>query len=116
MTSLQSIVSRQVKLTDNAAVVTVGKIQGGVRSNIIPDRVEMVGTLRALTPGDRQLLHNNVRRIAVNVGEGMNATAEVQIAVTTDYPVTFNDETLTARMVPALPGGRRAGSCAFATT
>jgi metal-dependent amidase/aminoacylase/carboxypeptidase family protein len=44
---LQTIVSRQMELTENAAVVTVGSIHGGVRSNIIPERVEMVGTVRA---------------------------------------------------------------------
>ena len=102
ITALQSIVSRQMELTANPAVVTVGRIQGGVRSNIIPEQVEMVGTIRALHPDDRKLLHERVRRIATNVAESMGATAEVQIPVTTAYPVTFNDEALTAAMVPVL--------------
>ena len=102
ITALQTIVSRQMRLTENASVVTVGKIQGGVRSNIIPEQVEMWGTIRALDPEDRKLIHERIRRIATNVAEGMGATAEVQIPVTTAYPVTFNNEALTAAMVPVL--------------
>jgi amidohydrolase len=102
ITALQAIVSRQMKLIDNPAVVTVGKIQGGVRSNIIPEQVEMMGTIRALDPEDRKRLHQSVRRIATNVAESMGATADVRIGVTTDYPVTYNDEKLTAAMVPVL--------------
>jgi amidohydrolase len=109
ITALQSIVSRQMELTANPAVVTVGRIQGGVRSNIIPEQVEMVGTIRALHPDDRKLLHERVRRIATNVAESMGATAEVQIPVTTAYPVTFNNEALTAAMVPVLEAVAGAG-------
>jgi amidohydrolase len=102
ITALQTIVSRRVELTSNAAVVTVGKIQGGVRSNIIPEQVEMIGTLRALSPEDRTLIHDRVRQIATSVAESMGATAEVQIPLTMEYPVTFNNEALTAAMVPVL--------------
>jgi metal-dependent amidase/aminoacylase/carboxypeptidase family protein len=66
ITALQTIVSRRMELTSNAAVVTVGKIQGGIRSNIIPEQVEMIGTLRALTPEDRQRIHDRVRQIATS--------------------------------------------------
>jgi amidohydrolase len=109
ITALQTIVSRQMKLIDNPAVVTIGKITGGVRSNIIPEQVEMIGTIRALHPDDRKLLHERIRRIATNVAEGMGATVEVQIPVTTAYPVTFNNEALTAAMVPALEAAAGAG-------
>jgi amidohydrolase len=102
VTALQTIVSRQMRLTENAAVVSVGRIQGGVRSNIIPEEVEMIGTLRALDPADRQMLHAAVRRVATSVAESMGATAEVQIPATTSYPVTYNDPDLTATMVPVL--------------
>jgi len=102
ITALQTIVSRQMQVTENASVVTVGKITGGVRSNIVPEEVEMVGTIRALHPDDRKLIHERIRRIATNVAESMGATAEVQIPVTTSYPVTFNDDALTTRMVPVL--------------
>ena len=102
ITALQTIVSREMQLTRNASVITVGKITGGVRSNIIPEQVEMIGTIRALNEEDRKHLHESIRRIATNVAEAMGATAEVQIPVTTAYPVTVNDEKLTAAMVPAL--------------
>ena len=104
VTQLQTIVARQMPLTQNPAVVTVGSIQGGVRANIIPEQVVMTGTIRALHPDDRKQLHERIRRIATNVAEGMGATAEVQIPVTTAYPVNFNNEALTAAMVPVLEG------------
>ena len=102
ITALQTIVSRNMDLTQNPSVVTVGKISGGVRNNIVPEQVEMVGTIRALDPKDRALLHERITRIATNVAEAMGATAEVTIGMTTHYPVTFNNEALTAEMVPVL--------------
>ncbi len=102
ITALQTIVSREMELLDNPAVVTVGKITGGIRSNIIPEQVEMVGTLRALSPADRTKIHRRVREIATGVAEAMGTTAEVQIPVTTAYPVTYNDLELTSQMVPVL--------------
>ena len=102
ITALQTIVSRQVKLTNSPGVVTIGKIQGGVRSNIIPSEVEMIGTIRALDPEERLKIHERIRNIATNVAEGLGATAEVQIPLTTAYPVTYNDPELTAEMVPVL--------------
>jgi amidohydrolase len=102
ITALQSIVSREMQLTENAAIVTVGMIRGGLRSNIIPEEVEMLGTIRALDPADRLKLHASVRRIAENTARSFGATAEVTIPVTTAYPVTYNDHDLTAFMVPVL--------------
>ena len=89
-------------MTDAASVVTIGQITGGVRSNIFPKQVVMVGTLRALTPDDRTLVHRRVREVATGVGQAMGAQVEVQIPVTTAYPVTYNDPALVARMVPVL--------------
>jgi amidohydrolase len=102
ISALQSIVSRQMNLIENPAVVTVGKIEGGVRSNIVPEQVEMLGTIRALDPEDRRLLHERVRRVATGVAEAMGATVEIQLPYTTAYPVTFNDEALTEEMLPVL--------------
>lgn len=99
---LQTVVSRQMNLTENPSVVTVGKIQGGVRSNIIPEQVEMIGTVRALHPADRKLVHEKVRRAAINIAESMGGTAEVAFGLTTSYPVTYNDADLVATMVPVL--------------
>ncbi|SDK62937.1 amidohydrolase [Catalinimonas alkaloidigena] len=100
--ALQSIVSRNVELTKSAAVITVGSIHGGVRANIIPSEVEMLGTIRALDPDVRTQLHERIRTVATHVAESMGATAEVEISVTTAYPVTYNDPTLTEAMLPYL--------------
>jgi len=102
ITALQTIVSREMKLTYNASVVTVGKITGGVRSNIIPAEVEMIGTLRALTPEDRKHVADSVRRIATSVAESLGTTAEVKIPMSSAYPVTFNNLALADRMRPVL--------------
>ena len=100
--ALQTIVSREMKLIDGASVVTVGKIEGGVRSNIIPDEVTMDGTIRALDPGHRAHIHERVRALATGIAESMRGTAEVTIPVGLGYPVTFNDPELLRRMIPVL--------------
>lgn len=102
VTALQTIVARNMNLTENAAVVTVGSIRGGVRSNIIPESVELLGTIRALDTADRREIHERVRRIATGVAESMGAAVEVQLPYTTAYPVTINDGALLRRVVPVL--------------
>ena len=97
---LQTIVSRQVKLIDDAAVVTVGTVNGGVRYNVIPPDVELSGTIRALNPAAQQQIWASVRRIATNIAESAGATADVSIEPY--VPVTTNDPALTARMLPTL--------------
>jgi len=100
--NLQTIVSRNVNVTENPAVVTIGAINGGTRHNIIPEKVEMVGTLRALSPGDEKLLIERVKQIATKTAEAENAVAEVSIPFSVHYPVTYNDPALTAKMLPTL--------------
>lgn len=102
ISSLQSVVSRNVNVTENPAVVTVGVIKGGTRFNIIPESVEMDGTLRYFTAADEKLVTENVRRIAIKTAEAYGASAEVKIPLTNKYPVTFNDVGLTAKMLPTL--------------
>ncbi|NNF12741.1 MAG: amidohydrolase [Gemmatimonadetes bacterium] len=97
---LQTVVSRQVDLTDSPAIVTVGQIEGGNRGNIIPDTVLMIGTIRTLNPDTREMVHERVRRMAQNIAEANGAEAEVTIDL--GYPVTVNDPALTRRMVPSL--------------
>jgi amidohydrolase len=97
---LQTIVSREVKLVDDAAVVTVGTISGGVRYNVIPPDVELSGTIRALSPAVQKQIWAAVRRIATNIAESAGATADVSIEPY--VPVTTNDPALTARMLPTL--------------
>ncbi len=102
ITAAQTIVSRNINVTENAAVVTFGSIQGGVRSNIIPEEVVMLGTLRALSIEDRRLVHDNFRRIVNNVAEAMGATVEIQLPYTTSYPVPYNNADLVNRTLPIL--------------
>lgn len=103
---LQTIVSRQVDATLAPSVVTIGAIHGGVRNNIIPDEVEMIGTIRTLDPKLRKEINDRVRRTAENIAEAAGATAEVTINL--GYPVTYNDPGLAQKMVPTLQ--RIAGS------
>jgi amidohydrolase len=97
---LQTIVSRQVKLIDDAAVVTVGTLNAGVRYNVIPPDVEMSGTIRALNPEVQKQIWASIRRIATNIAESAGATADVSIEPY--VPVTTNDPALTAQMLPTL--------------
>jgi len=100
--NLQTIVSRSLELTKAAAVVTVGAIHGGVRSNIIPEEVEMLGTIRTFDPQMRQNLHNRFREIVSHTAASNGAIAEIQLPYSAYYPVTFNDPDLTAQMLPTL--------------
>ena len=100
--NLQTIVSRNLDITENAGVVTVGSIHGGVRSNIIPEEVEMKGTIRTLSKQDEKMVTDRIRQIAVKTAEAAGAEAIVDIPYESRYPVTYNDPTLTAQMLPTL--------------
>ena len=102
ITNLQTIVSRNVNVTENAAVVTVGTINGGVRSNIIPEKVEMTGTIRTLSTADEKMVIERIKQIAVKTGEAAGAKVDVTIPYTSHYPVTYNDPALTEKMLPSL--------------
>lgn len=97
---LQTIVSRQVNLTEFPAVITVGKISSGVRANIIPELAEMVGTIRTLDTGMQHLIHQKMERTVVKIAESAGATAEIHIDNKT--PVTYNDPALTAWALSSL--------------
>lgn len=97
---LQSIISRQTELTKEAAVVSVGMIRGGVRNNIIPEEVEMIGTIRTLDTEMQDKIHKKIRLTATKIAESSGATAEVTIDKA--VPVTYNDPELTAAMIPSL--------------
>ena len=92
---LQNIISRQTDLTQEAAVITVGMIRGGIRSNIIPEEVTMVGTIRTLDTAMQRDIHKRIRRTAELIAESAGATAEVMI--TEGYPITYNDRKLTSK-------------------
>ncbi len=100
--SLQTIISRNVNVTENAAVVTIGAIHGGNRSNIIPEQVEMLGTVRTLSDGDEELIKERIKTIVTKTAEAAGTTAIVEIPYSARYPVTFNDVALTEKMLPSL--------------
>lgn len=97
---LQTVISRQTELTKAAAVVTIGKIEGGVRNNIIAEQVTLTGTIRSLDPAMQQKIWAAVRRTADGIAASAGATAEVSI--TPIVPVTYNNPALTAQMLPTL--------------
>jgi amidohydrolase len=100
ITGLQMIVSRQSELTKAPVVITVGKINAGVRENIIPEELTMAGTIRTLDSGMQKDVHERIRRTAEKIAESFGATAEVSIVTKT--MVTYNDPALVKRTVASL--------------
>jgi amidohydrolase len=100
VTALQTIVSRQLDITHEPAVVTVGQFDAGVRNNIIPDRARLVGTIRTFDETMRDSVHGMVKRIAEGVAAAHGTTVEVSIE--RGYPVTVNSPALTSMMLPTL--------------
>lgn len=98
--SLQTIVSRSVNLTQEPAVVTVGRINAGIRENIIPEYAEMAGTIRTLDTKMQDEIHEKMRVMVTKVAESMGARAEIEIQKMT--PVTYNDPVLTEKVVASL--------------
>jgi amidohydrolase len=98
--ALQTIVSRQADLSKEPAVVSVGKINAGIRENIIPETAEMAGTIRTFDVDMQRKIHESVVRMATNIAEASNAKAEVTFESKT--PVTYNDPVLTEKLVGAL--------------
>jgi amidohydrolase len=98
--SLQTIVSRSVNITEAPAVVTIGAFNGGNRFNIVPETVELLGTVRAFNESVRQDIHRRIRDIATKTAEAAGATAEITLGI--GYPATINDPALTERMTPTL--------------
>ena len=100
MTAAQAIPSRQLDITKGPAVITIGSIHGGVRHNIIPDEVELHGTIRTFDAGEREKLHARLRKTIDNIAEASGATAELTIIGYS--PVTSNHPQLLRSMMPAL--------------
>ena len=100
--NLQTILSRNVNVTRNAAVVTIGAIHGGNRSNIIPEQVEMLGTVRTLSESDEKLVFERIRQIVTKTAEANGTEAILELPYSSHYPVTFNNIALTAKILPSL--------------
>ncbi|HET9864364.1 MAG TPA: amidohydrolase [Steroidobacteraceae bacterium] len=114
---LQTIVSRQLDITRNPAIVSVGTIEGGVRSNIIPDQVELTGTIRTFEEAQYLQVTQAARRMVEQTAAANGATATFTLE---DYrnPVLYNDPKLTARVLPSLrkvAGDRNVGEISLIT-
>ena len=103
---LQTIISRETKLTEEAAVITVGKIKSGVRFNIIPETAEMIGTIRTLDYDMKDHINRRMMEMVPAIAKAYGGDATITIRDATD--ITFNDPDLVAQMLPTLE--RVAGS------
>lgn len=100
VTGINHIVSRQVDITKEPAIISFGKISGGIRDNIIPDSVNMIGTIRNFDMDNRDQIFNNIKTTATHIA--MASGAEADIKIIKGYPVTINNPALTAQMLPTL--------------
>ena len=100
VTALQTVVARETDITGTPAVVSVGSIHGGVRYNIIPDEVEMVGTIRTFELPQRDQIYADLKRIVEHTAQAHGASAT--LAIKQHTPVTSNDPALTAMLRPSL--------------
>lgn len=100
ITSVQTIISRQVDITKAPAVVSFGAINGGIRSNIIPDKVELIGTIRTFDQDMRAAIKVKLADIASNAAKTVGASAETIIDA--GYPVTVNNPELVSKMRPVI--------------
>ncbi|OLF38132.1 M20 family metallopeptidase [Psychrobacter sp. Cmf 22.2] len=100
VTGVNHIVSRQIDITKEPAIVSFGKIDGGVRNNIIPDNVNMIGTIRNFDMDNREQIFSNIETTATHIAMASGAKADVKI--NKGYPVTINNPDLTTQMLPTL--------------
>ena len=97
---LQTIASRQVDVTLAPSIISVGRISGGIRYNVIPDKVEMEGTIRTFDPDMRTYIHEAIERTARLIAE--SAGAEIEFEIHQGPPAVQNNAELTALVMPAL--------------
>lgn len=98
--NIQTIVSRQEPLTKAPVVISVGAIHSGIRSNIIPEELTMIGTIRTLDADMQKDVHKKLKNMVTKVAEASGATAD--ISIDTKTLVTFNNEKLVQKTLPAL--------------
>lgn len=97
---LQTIVSRNMPLTEQAAVLTIGAFHSGIRENIIPEEATMIGTIRTLDTTMRNTMYRRIKEVVTNIAESAGASAEVDISM--EDAMLVNNKELTAKMVPTL--------------
>ena len=100
ISALQTIISRQSNLTDEAAVLSIGQINGGNRFNIIPEEVTMIGTIRALNYEMRDKIKEKIHDLVDGISKSFGATSEVEIIDGAD--ITFNDPEMLNKMLPSM--------------
>lgn len=97
---IQTIISRQTELTKDPAVITIGRFNSGIRENIIPEEAMMSGTIRTFDKKMQADIYQRIKNTAENIAESSGAMAEV--IINPGSPVTYNDITLTEKMLPSL--------------
>jgi amidohydrolase len=97
---LQTIISREAELTNEAAVITVGKITSGTRFNIIPESSEMIGTVRTLDPRMRKMIEKRMKEMVEGIAEAYGG--EASIIFQNNTSITYKDEALTSQILPSL--------------
>lgn len=97
---LQTIISREAQLTNEAAVITVGKISSGVRFNIIPETAEMIGTIRTLDYDMQEMINRRMKEMVPTIAKAYGGEATIEIKNATE--ITYNDPELVERMLPTL--------------
>jgi amidohydrolase len=97
---LQTLVSREMNLTNEAVVLSIGKIKSGIRSNIIPESAQIIGTLRTLNYDMQAKIHKRMKEMVPAIAKAYRA--EATITIDEGYPITYNDPNLTAQMLPSL--------------
>jgi len=97
---MQTLVSREMQLTKEGVVLSIGKIQSGVRSNIIPESAQIIGTLRTLDYDMQAQINQPMKEMVPAIAKAYRAEATINIAK--GYPITYNDPDLTAQMLPSL--------------
>ena len=100
--NLQSVISRRTDISALPAVVTIGSIHGGIRNNIIPDEVKMLGTLRTFDDAQRRRIVDDMRNVIESVAKAHGATGKLGIGELPGNPVTYNNPDLTTRILPSL--------------
>lgn len=102
VSAAQQIVSREMDISKLPVVLTFGAIKGGIRFNIIPDEVALIGTIRTFDPAMREDVFLRLKRVAEHTAAAHGASVELQVPADAGNPVTRNDPALTARMLPSL--------------
>jgi len=97
---LQTIISREAKLTDEAAVITVGKITSGTRFNIIPETAEMIGTVRTLDPKMKAMIIRRMTEMTETLAKAYGG--EATITFQNNASITYNDPALVEQMLPTM--------------